>query len=310
MTREQKLSEIIKNLYLIASDLLPIIIEYEKPVEFDSKPSQIFDLPAGARPRGLISDQQFIYLCDYVHDHIRIYDLTCQVIERNSPYFRYPSGLEIYQKSLYIIDEEKISIFDLQFQLVSSFHIPYTKFGWNHLKLDQNFIYVTISSYNQVFVYTKEGKLKQAIGTADASLKQGEFNDPRGLTVDHNNLYVCDGKNHRIQALFKDNNYSFSRTWGNEGFGNGSFSYPTSICYWDTHLFIGDFYRVQLYTYEGIYLQAIGGGQIGVAGGICVMGERLFVSDTINSRIQIFERITSYETEKEDETPQKKQKKK
>jgi len=296
MTREQKVFEIINNLHLISTDIIPIITEYQKPVEYSRQPINSLELPRGSRPRGIVSDQKFLYFCDYVHDHLRVYDLKYQEIEINSPYFRYPSDIDFSENHLYIIDEEKISIFNLQFQETSSFQIPSTKFGRNHIKVDQNLIYVTIAGHHQVFVYTREGNIKYTIGTTSSSLTQGNFKNPSGLTLTTRHLYISDKMNHRIQALRKNADYSFSHMWGKEGNKNGQFYYPSSICYGNEILFVCDSESIQLFSFGGIFLQKI--GQLSNGGGMCAVGDQLYVSDGFNSRIQVFERmVNSDETE-------------
>jgi len=151
-----------------------------------------------------------------------------------------------------------------------------------------------------VYVYVREGKLQHTIGATTSSSKQGEFDRPRGLTVNNNSLYICDQKNHRIQSLNK-NDFSFCTQWGSKGTDNGQFLFPSSICNWENILYVGDEVGVQLFTSEGTFLSRLGGKKIGCkegqfyyARGICCVRDRLYVSDLLNSRIQVFQRMDTF----------------
>jgi len=295
MTREETLIETIKFLHFIPYDLIPMIIEYEKQIRYSTQPTQIWKLPTNCLPQCIICDQQFLYFCDCRQHCLRICDLNGQTVEKHSPSFKIPSDIDLYLNCLYVIDQQKVSIFNLQFQLLSSFPIPYSFLGLNHLKVDQNLVYITIDGKHQVYVYTKEGKLKNTIGSTVPSSKQGEFNDPCGLTCDPNSLYICDYYNYRIQSLIKTN-YVFRRQWGSEGTRNGQFVRPFSICYNEEVIYVGDNCSIQLFKCDGMFLQRIGydignqAGQLDGAWGICVVRDKMYVTDYGNSRIQVFQR--------------------
>jgi len=197
---------------------------------------------------------------------------------------------------MFIIDQKQISTFTFQFQRTSVW--PIQQGDHSHLKIDNSLklIYVTLFGQHQIMVYTKDGKLQKNIGSIDSSSKLGEFNHPRGLTIYKNVLYVCDGGNHRIQALSKEN-YSYLNGWGNKGTKNSQFSWPYSIGCYDDLLYVGDDYSVQIFTCQGTFLQRIGGndfgtdkGQFKFAWGLCVVKDQLYVSDVKNRRIQIFKK--------------------
>jgi len=213
-------------------------------------------------------------------------------LKKKSPSVNRPSGIVFYDNNLYIIDQKNVSIFDLQFQLLSSFPVPESSAGFNNLKVDADLIYITIHAIHLVFIYTKDGKLKHTIGSSIGGSKMGEFHIPYGLTVDTNTLYVCDFNNNRIQTFSKVD-YSFCKQWGNKGTDKGQFNGPYSISYYQDILYIGDDYCLQLFTCDGICLQRIGGdrketdkGYFNEVGGTCVVGDQLFVSDF--GRVQVF----------------------
>ena len=90
---------------------------------------------------------------------------------------------------------------------------------------DANNIYV--SSEHKLQKFTSNGELIQCIGQKGG--KEGEFNDPHGVSLHDNQVYVCDSNNHRIQVF--DLNLNFVRCIGSRGKGRGEFNEP-----WDVKL--------------------------------------------------------------------------
>jgi len=138
-------------------------------------------------------------------------------------------------------------------------------------------------------------------GSRGSSSKIGEFDYPVGLTVDNKYIYICDCSNHRVQILTKENGIYYSK-WGTAN-TKGQFINPYGIY---NHLpediiYVGDASSVQLFSKDGVCIQRLGEEfygskmkQFNWVNGICVMNDRLYVSDCDNRRIQIFKRTTSY----------------
>jgi len=294
----KELSVLLKKLsLLIPSDLNELVVQSDE-IQYNPKPIQIWHPPPPLTLYGIISHHKQLYICDVDHEStspLRLYTLEGEIIENKSflP-LNQPSSIDIYENNLYICDNENLSIWTFQFELLSLFPIPNKDPLITHLKVDNGNIYVTIEWQNQILMYTRDGKLKNKIGSINDSSQNGAFHKPRGLTVDIDALYVCDFGNHRIQVLSKDQ-YVYLRQWGEGGTDNGRFRCPSSICYNENILYIGDMYCVQLFLCDGTFLQRMGGsgegkgeGEFNVVGGICVVGDRLYVTDFCNDRIQVF----------------------
>jgi len=189
---------------------------------------------------------------------------------------------------------------DLSLHLISSFPIvESTSHPYNHLKVDNNSIYVTIWDQNQIYHYNKDGQLQNLIGQIAGSSNKGEFDGPKGLTINKGNLYVCDYWNHRVQAVNKID-YAFHHQWGNRGTRNGQFTSPCSIYHniFDDVFYIGDRYSIQLFACDGkMFIQRLGSdkesrneGDFDHAWGICAISDKLYISDRENKRIQMFKK--------------------
>jgi uncharacterized protein (TIGR03663 family) len=103
----------------------------------------------------------------------------------------------------------------------------------------------------------------------------GQFNHPRGVAVDRDgNVYVVDSDNHRIQVF--DGNGAFLRAWGSQ-------------CNLAAELGCADL--------DGNGPMAYGDGQFQEPWGITVSDDgRVYVADTWNHRIQVFDREGTFLT--------------
>jgi DNA-binding beta-propeller fold protein YncE len=131
----------------------------------------------------------------------------------------------------------------------------------------------------------------------------GQFNQPQGLAVDSSGIiYVVDTWNHRVQKFTLSGD--FRGTWGSLGSADGQFKTPLGVAV----DYLGNVYvldsgnlRVQKFTPSGTLLtkwgsegtgdgqfgkSPFGGGPYGIA--VSIWGE-VFVADTWNSRVQVFD---------------------
>ena len=112
--------------------------------------------------------------------------------------------------------------------------------------------YFIVSDYgdHSIKVFDLEGKFISKCGKQGN--KDGEFNQPRSLSVNKEGLLmVCDSQNHRVQVF--ELSGKFVTKFGSEGSGKGEFNYPVSTA--------------------------------------CLSDGKIVVSDVKNDRIQIFDQI-------------------
>ena len=129
-------------------------------------------------------------------------------------------------------------------------------------------------------------------GSAD-----GQFISPADIAVAHDNLWVVDKSNNRIQEFGPEG--QFLAKFGSSGTGNGQFNRPTSIAIAASgDLLVTDAgnARVQRFSSAGAYISQFGSkgsgnGQFSGAGpeGIAIGAEgEIYVSDTYAGRVQKF----------------------
>ena len=161
---------------------------------------------------------------------------------------------------------------------------------------DMDNIYV--SSQHKLQKFTSSGELIKCIGRRGS--KEAEFDDPRGVTIHSNQVYVCDGDSHRIQVFDLDLNYIGSI--GSRGRGRGELDRPYDIAF-DT---AGNMYvvewgndRVQVMDSSGQFIRMFGQegeGKLSRPTALHITDKYVYVSDWRNDRIAVYKTSGQYVT--------------
>jgi len=110
----------------------------------------------------------------------------------------------------------------------------------------------------------------------------GEFNEPRGITIHNNEVYVCDRSNHRIQIF--DTVGTYKRQWAMETY------YVNKIAIYNNEAYV--VYRsiagVYVYDLNG-NLQRSWGGTNSFLNGITVYNDEVYLSDTNAYSVKVFD---------------------
>ncbi len=179
---------------------------------------------------------------------------------------------------------------------------------------ENRFIYVADTELDQVLVYDADSyKLLRRIGTTGKMhtlTDPGNFSKPTNVAVDKDgNLYVSDTWNDRIEVFDADG--VFIRQWGKNGDGPGDFARPKGVAIdSDGHVWVADamLNRLQVFTPTGRLLLGMGGfgilpGQFEALTGLCVNNKlhRIFTSEQMLGRTQMYRYITNDEAKAEAE---------
>ncbi len=155
-------------------------------------------------------------------------------------------------------------------------------------------LYVADAGAHQIVVYDADGALQLAFG--ERGLGDGQFNWPSHLCLDRDGLiYVVDSFNFRVQIF--DPNGHFLFKFGHQGDGSGDFSRPKGIGVDSRgHIYVVDalFDAVQIFNYRGEFLLGFGrqgrdAGEFWLPNGLAADGDRVYVADGYNQRIQVFQ---------------------
>ena len=98
---------------------------------------------------------------------------------------------------------------------------------------------VFVSSNHNLHKFTSSGEVIKCVGQ---ECKEGEFSDPRGVTLYNNQVYVCDCYNHRIQVFDLDLN--FVRSIGSHGTGRGEFNVIVDVKFYSSgNMYVAEYDR-------------------------------------------------------------------
>ena len=212
-----------------------------------------------------------------------------------------PCGIAFNNREEMIVSErgaDRLSILDTRGQKIRTFgspgDSPHQMIGPAGVATDDSGnIYV--SSQLKLQKFTSTGELIKCVGREGG--KEGEFDDPRGLTLRDNLVYVCDRNNNRIQVFDLDLN--FVRSISLRGSGRGEFDEPFDVKF-DT---AGNMYaaewgneRVQVMDSSGRFIREFGRGKLSRPLGLLIADKYVYVSDFSGSCIVVYETSGQYVT--------------
>ena len=150
---------------------------------------------------------------------------------------------------------------------------------------------IYISNEHKLQKFTSSCELIKCVGQRGS--KEGEFNDPRGITISNNQVYICDRDNHRIQVFDLDLN--FIRSIGSHGKGTGEFHRPHDVAF-DTagNMYVAEFEneRVQVMDSSGQFIRAFGQegeGKLSGPRALHIADKFVYVSDVGINRIAVYQ---------------------
>ena len=120
----------------------------------------------------------------------------------------------------------------------------------------------------------------------------GQFNDPTGIALAGDEVFVADSRNGRIQVFDLDGR--FKRQFGTPGKGPGQLGRPMNLTIHKGELYVAEYFndRIQVFSLDGQSRRLIGKsgngpGEFNAPGGVAVaLNGDVLVADFYNHRIQ------------------------
>ena len=213
-----------------------------------------------------------------------------------------PYGIAVNSRGEMVVTEwgHRVSVVDIRGQRVRTFGShgdrpeqmtnPYDNVMYKGIAVDDvDNIYV--NSYHKLQKFTSSGELIKCVSRRGS--KEGEFADPRGVTIHSNQVYVCDPRNHRIQVLDLDLN--FIQSIGSHGKGRGEFDQPLDVAFDAAgNMYVAEYgnERVQVMDSSGQFIRAFGQegeGKLRGPTALHIADKYVYVSDRSQHRIAVYQ---------------------
>lgn len=147
---------------------------------------------------------------------------------------------------------------------------------------------------HRVVTLSPEGRVLGSFGSRGA--EPGQFNYPTNIARDRTGrLYVTDSMNFRVQIFTPQGRYVSA--FGHLGDGSGDFNRPKGVAVdSEGHIYVVEGFQdvVQIFDADGRFLLAFGepgqgDGELWLASGIAIANDQIYVADSSNRRVQVFE---------------------
>jgi len=263
-------------------------------------------------------EHQLIFITDYYKHRVNVHTLDGTFVRRwgtkgamswskwrrANGELRNPTGIAIKNETAFIVDSgnHRIQLLTLDGEFIRAFGKKGKSQGeFNDpfgIAVTDSSIYVTDRENNRVQVFDWNGKFIRQWGTFGN--KASQFHFPYGICAADGHVYVCDTMNHRIQVF--DEEGRFIHMWGKYGDKGGEFNGPIGIHVSGGRVFVADLdnYRVQVFASNRCFLTMVGtkedeegdgagAGMFNRVWAVDVLDYRLYVADSSNKHIQVFE---------------------
>lgn len=266
---------------------------------------QLFEFIVGkddvglTRPYGIAVEGRLLVVADPGDATVHFLDLNGKFYKRISgpenSSFLSPVGIAIGGEQVFVSDSalNKVFVFDLQGVLVRELDGLERPTGLAYDPATRR-LYVAETLAHRIAVFSQDGtRLFNLSDPGDTST----FNTLTHIAFHDDMLLVNDTMNFRLVAMNGEGRHLWS--FGTHGTGSGHFSQSKGV---DVdaqgRIYVADaiFNRVQIFDREGNFLLAFGGPGHGrsdmwLPAGVFVEGNRIFVADSYNRRVQVYEYV-------------------
>lgn len=177
--------------------------------------------------------------------------------------------------------------------------------------IDGDKIYVVDMSNHRIQIFHKN-TFKFLAKFGCYGINDGQFNMPTYIAIDQDEIYIADTYNHRIQIFnlrfftfmhcIPEHTFNFLSKFGCQGENNDQFQHPHKIVIDCDKIYVADIFnhRIQVFDkYEFTFLAKFGrydknngknNGQFNHPYGLAIDDNKIYIADTCNDRIQVFDK--------------------
>ncbi|MDP2360802.1 MAG: hypothetical protein Q8O14_08620 [bacterium] len=214
----------------------------------------------------------------------------------SAPEFATPTGVEVFPAGIAVADAGRAKVFLLSSgtgRLAGELSTPE---GWSRpgqMHWDGSRLRVVDGGRHVVESFDAQGHWLGTLGREGGG--PGEFLHPVAVAVDPDGqVWVLDALNHRVQSFTPEGRHLLS--FGVYDHAPGGFMFPKGLAFdEDGNLYVSDagFSRIQVFSRTGALLYWFGGpGREGdrflMPGALCARGNRIYIADQYNRRIQVY----------------------
>lgn len=267
---------------------------------------KLFELVVGkgdislTRPYGLAVKGRLLAIADPGAGVVHLLDLKGKYYRKLSligeTALLSPVGIAIGGEHLFVSDSalNKVFVLDLEGGLVRELDGLERPTGLAFDPETQR-LYVAETLAHRIGVFNLDGTRQFNIAHPDNGQKT--FNAPTHIAFRNGVLLVNDTMNFRVVTL--DGNGKPLRAFGTHGTGSGHFSQLKGVDIDSRgNIYVADaiFNRVQIFDHLGNFLLAFGSpghgkGDMWLPGGVFIVEDRIFVADSHNKRVQVYEYV-------------------
>ena len=201
-----------------------------------------------------------------------------------------------------VTERKKIAVFDKKGKKLRDIKMPTDDVDLSGIAIDEDDnIYVTDRKRHCLVKLNKASETLKTVGARGSD--HGEFNDPSGVAVIGDRVFVCDRHNHRLQVFTKER-LEFVKTIGSRGEGDEHFDRPEDITQDELgNMYVSDLSnnRVKLLNKQGEFQLSFskkGNGQLSRPSGVCVVDQFVYVVEWGGDCVSVFSRdgqlVTSF----------------
>jgi DNA-binding beta-propeller fold protein YncE len=257
--------------------------------------------PRMRQPYGVaVAADGIVYVADTYGKAIHVYDLKKPAYRAIAVDGGSLIGVAIAGNRLFVTDSEsgRLLALDLKGRVQWTLGPKQGLLRPTGLVVAGDRLYVVDTLGHRVVVVTLAGAIAGSFGSRGS--EPGQFNFPTNIAADGDGrVYVTDAMNFRVQIFDRDGRVV--RTFGQLGDGSGDFDKPKGIAVDSAgrvYVVEGLNDVVQVFDDEGQLLLVFGGsgvrdGELYLPSGIAIVNNVVYVADSANRRVAMFERLRS-----------------